>query len=285
MRAASIALLCAVAAVAAASAQPLPKLDVTAFTFAADTATPHQERPFHLVIDVRTAGRLGDPVGVVLPPLDTLEILGDEKHTVATANGSEYRETIAVVAHRTGTFAIAPAYLDAIDARDGKPKRFLSAALTFAVAGSPATVRGIGSRLRAGLASFGGFALGALVVAALAIAVLRLRRPPAPVVADVAPAAPPEEVALPSGDAIASARSRLAADPTRDGALAARASVWSMVGAGEGETLADVVRRPAAHDPSLRAVLRALERAAFTADADRPAAIDDALRALEGYRG
>jgi len=31
-------------------------------------------------------------------------------------------------------------------------------------------------------------------------------------------------------------------------------------------------------------VLRALERAAFTNDSDRPAAIDDALRALDGYR-
>jgi hypothetical protein len=62
-----------------------------------------------------------------------------------------------------------------------------------------------------------------------------------------------------------------------------RSAIWQMIGASDGETLADVLQRPAAADPSTRDVLKALERAAFTYEADLPAALDDACAALERY--
>jgi hypothetical protein len=270
----------------AAAADPLPRLSVASFTFSADTRTPAQEQPFHLVIDVRLNGRVVDLEGVVLPQLGTLEILGDEKHTLAAGSGTAYRETIAVVAHQGGEIRIPPAYLDAVDARDGKPKRFLSNELTLHVAG-PASVL-TGPRGIARLLPILGFLAGALVIVGLAFAAFGMRRPAAVVPASEPPPAEKPAVALARSDgpseAAAIARERLVRDPSREGALAARSALWRAVGANDGETLADVVRRPAAHDPALRAVLRALERAAFTDDLDRPAAIDDALRALDGYR-
>ncbi len=271
-----------------AGAQALPRLDVTSFTFTSDTRSPAQEQPFHLIIDVHIRGRIDDLEGVVLPQLGTLEILGDEKHTTVRGDATEYRESIAVVAHRGGTIAIPPAYLDAIDARDGKPKRFLSDPLTLQVSGPAGLLIPDSAtdehRLR-GLIRIGGFSIGALLIVALALLALGLRKAPVPI-AD-AEVVEPEPVALSQAapvDAMVEARRYLTHDPSRESALAARSALWHSIGAGDGETLADVVRRPAAHDPVLRAVLRALERAAFTGDDDRPAAIEDALRALDGYR-
>ena len=284
----SVALLVAFVAAATigASAQQLPRLRVTSFTFSTDTSSPHQEQLFHLIIDVRLDGHVADVEGVVLPQLDTLEIAGDEKHTTPRGGGTEYRETIGVVAHRGGAISIPPAYLDAVDARDGKPKRFLSNPLSLDVAGPASVLRSTAAW--SGATLFGGFVLGALAIVALALVALRLRTPPQSQGADPTPAQPAKPaVALPdvaTPDGATRARLRLSADPTREGALAARTVLWTSVGAGDGETLADVVRRPAAHDPALRAVLRAIERAAFTNDADRDDAIEDALRALDGYR-
>lgn len=280
------ALALAAALPGGAAADPLPRLNVVSFTFTADARSPALEQPFHLVIDVRLRGRVADLEGVVLPQLGTLEILGDEKHTLAAGSDTDYRETIAVVAHRGGSMRIPPAYLDAIDARDGKPKRFLSNDLTLNVAG-PASVLA-GSAASARLWPVAGFLIGAVLIVGLAFAAFGLRKTPPPVVAN-APEPPPDPAIVlsrtgASPDAASAARDRLTSDPTREGALAARSALWRSVGAGDGETLADVVRRPSAHDPALRAVLRAIERAAFTDDADRPAAIADALRALDGYR-
>jgi hypothetical protein len=54
-----------------------------------------------------------------------------------------------------------------------------------------------------------------------------------------------------------------------------------MVGASDAETLTDVLRRPLAADPSLRDLLRALERAGFTHDADLRVAVAAAIAQLE----
>jgi len=286
MRARSALATCAlVLALAGVANAALARLNVASFTFSADTSVPAQEQPFHLILDVRLNGHVDDLEGVVLPQLGTLEILGDEKHTLASGANTEYRETIAVVAHQGGAIAIPPAYLDAIDARDGKPKRFLSNDLTLHVAG-PASV--LAGSARSKLFPVLGFLAGAVLIVALALAALKLRKAPPDVPAvETAPVQEPVVAIAPAdapADAVAGARARLAVDPTREGALASRSVLWRSVGASDGETLADVVRRPGAHDPALRAVLRALERAAFTNDLDRPAAIGDALRALDGYR-
>ena len=59
-----------------------------------------------------------------------------------------------------------------------------------------------------------------------------------------------------------------------------RGAVWAMVGANDGETLGDVLKRPEA-EGAFRDLLIALERAAFTYDLDLPAAVNDACLALE----
>jgi hypothetical protein len=56
-----------------------------------------------------------------------------------------------------------------------------------------------------------------------------------------------------------------------------------MVGASEGETLADVFGRTDPHDRITRELLVRLERSAFTYEEDLRAAIDDACGALERY--
>ena len=56
-----------------------------------------------------------------------------------------------------------------------------------------------------------------------------------------------------------------------------------MLGASEGETLGDVLRRPGTRDPAVREMLVGLERSAFTYDADLQGAIEDACGALERY--
>ncbi|MDQ2991426.1 MAG: hypothetical protein M3R30_01225, partial [Candidatus Eremiobacteraeota bacterium] len=225
------------ASMTSARAQILPRLDVTSFTFTSDNRSPIQEQLFHLIIDVRIAGRIEYLEGVVLPQLGTLEILDDEKHTTARGSATEYRESIAVVAHRGGTIAIPPAYLDAIDTRDGKPKRFLSDPRAAQVAGPASALvsPGAGSRLLRAV----GFVCGALLIVALALAALGLRKQPAPV-ADPAvpePVRTPDACAnVPPFAAGAQARALLTGDPTRSSALDARSVLWASVGAGEGET-------------------------------------------------
>jgi hypothetical protein len=213
---------------------------------------------------------------VVLPMFGPLEILGDEKQVLAGAGGTEYRETISVVSHQSGTISIAPAYLDAIDARDGKPKRFLSNALTLRVGGAAA------ASLAPLLRTLAEIAAGIAVVLLMALGVLRLRRP-SRVVAPPTQAAQPAPPAAPTPSderPYATALADLQAEPSRACARRVRERIWQTMGASRFDTLADVLRRPAAHDPAVRGVLRALERAAFTHDADLRPALDDAISVL-----
>lgn len=75
----------------------------------------------------------------------------------------------------------------------------------------------------------------------------------------------------------------LRAEPTRDSAVRVRAAVWAMVGASEGETLADVLQLPQAAPQGMRDLLAALERAAFTYDDDLAPAVAGACDALQRY--
>ncbi|MBV8531133.1 MAG: hypothetical protein JO104_07425, partial [Candidatus Eremiobacteraeota bacterium] len=75
----------------------------------------------------------------------------------------------------------------------------------------------------------------------------------------------------------------LRAERTRGAAVAVRAAIWRLIGASDGETLGDVLRRPESSDATMRHLLIALERSAFTYDGDLRAAIDDACAALERY--
>jgi len=267
----------------AARAQSLQRLTITQFTLASDTATPTLEVPFHLLIVVRVRERIGELDTLDLPVLTSLELLGDERHLSSDASGTLYRETITVVAHHTGSITIDPATLDAIDARDGKAKRYFSNRLTLTVRG------GALAPLRSGAAAILAGVLFVLRVAvvlagllcAVAIVVLLFRRRNVPAQVAAQPAAHRLEPPRDPRDDLRDALVVLRAEPTRANALLARTHVRATVGATDDETLADVLARADCDDPAIALVLRNLERAAFTYDADLQAAIAAAVDSLE----
>jgi hypothetical protein len=262
------------------AAQQLPQLRITAFSLRSDAASPSASVPFHLVVSIRVRESVASLDGVVLPMLGPLEILGDEKRITASSSGTQYREILTVVAHAPGVVTIGSAYLDAIDARDGKPKRFLSNSVTVDITGASASDDAARARVLRDGAWFASLLAGIAGVVVLAWAVLA-RRSQVPIVPPPAPEPVRSSQPAEPQDVYERVRADLDADPTRAAARRGRERLWAAVGASEFETLADVLRRPAAHDAAVRAVLRALERAAFTHDENLPDAIRDAIVALE----
>lgn len=262
-----------------ARAQTLQRLTVTALTLSADTASPRIEVPFHLIITAHVRERITELDNVDLPILAELELLGDEHSLIASGNGTTYRETITVVAHHSGSITIAPVTLDAIDARDGRAKRYSSNPLTLNVAGGLAamSVPQPSSPRTPWIPVIVAFAAAGLIWMLLA----RRRPAPAAPAAAVITLPPPVPVTPDPRRRAREWYEALRANPTRNGAMAIRSAVRRSVGANERETLADVLRRPLAQPAPMQRVLRALERAGFTTDADVPAAVRAALSALE----
>ncbi len=277
--------LAAAATLAPAGAETLQRLHVTQLTLAADTRTPAIEVPFHLIVTAHVREQISEFDNLDLPILAELELLGDGHVVTATRSGSTYRETITVVAHHSGSITIAPVTFDAIDARNGRPTRFSSNALTLQVAGPSAaivasvsvwqrlqTVLGVLLRLLLWL-------LGIGIVLFVFAALIRRRPRPAPI--PVVTLAPPTPVIVDPKARLREALDALRSNRTRVGAMRARSVVRRMVGATDAETLADVLRRPLATDRDTRDLLRALERAGFTHDADLGVAIAAAIAQLE----
>lgn len=292
-RRAAVALIVAVVAAIALPlrAAGLARLTVQSFVLAADTANPQVDVPFHLIVTLRVRERVNEVADLNLPILAELELLGDERETASTPRGTQYRETITVVAHRAGPISIAPATLQAIDARDRKAKQWFTNGLTLQVAAAAPQVLGDGARAlgRAAvtllwvLLALAGVAVVAVVV------VLAARRPRRVYVAPMPPPPPPPPAPPPIArsrrDLIQDALVVLRAERSRPAAVRVRAAVWQMLGASDGETLGDVLRLDEALDEPTRSLLIALERSAFTYDDDLARAIDDACSALERYSG
>ncbi len=272
--------------VQAADGQTLARLTVESFDLGVDTASPKIDVPFHLVLTLRVRERVGEIQNINLPILAELELLGDERETASRQHGTFYRETITVVAHDPGAVAIAPATLLAIDARDGKAKEWYSNSLRLRVVGTGSSAVRSGGRVLLAAARFLlWLLLWILGIGCAAIIVLLLvrRRTPLPASA-VPPTAPfirersPREQAQ---DALAVLRTQR----SRAAAVAVRTAIWRMVGGYDGETLGDVLRRPGSGEVTMRRLLIALERSAFTHDDDLLPAIEDACSALERYIG
>jgi hypothetical protein len=275
-----------------APAQSLQRLTVESFDLAADTASPKVDVPFHLILTLRLREHVPQVDNLNLPILAALELLGDERETIGGPRGTQYRETIAVVAHDAGAIAISPATLQAIDARDGKPKEWYSNALTLrvAAAGSHIVSNGAQVLLATALAAMRvllWLLVWLLAVGCIAIVVIVLVRGRKRTAADVLPPPPPVRAIVERShrEQAEDALTVLRAERTRSAAVAVRSAIWRMVGASDGETLGDVLRRPDASDATTRELLIALERSAFTYDDDLSAAIEDACAALERYVG
>jgi hypothetical protein len=270
--------------------QTLQRLTVQAFVLSADTTQPQVEVPFHVIVTLHVRERVSQITNLQLPMLAQLELLGDERQTVTDPRGTQYREVVTVVVHDAGRFAIAPATLQAIDTRDGKPKQWFTNDL-------PLSVHSSGTRIANGIAAgllrhiariLDALIWLALVVGAavLAIFLIRRRAPVTPVPVPVAEPVSYQRVLSESErrrHKIEDALLVLRAERTRSAAVRVRAAVWRLIGASEGETLGDVLRRPGCSEGPLRDLLVALERSAFTYDEDLAAALDDTLAALERY--
>lgn len=263
-------------------AEGLPRLHVTSFALSSDNLRPRPEEEFHIVVDLRVRERVGNLDRVVLPTFGALEIRGDEKHVTPVHGGTAYRETVGVVAHHGGQIVVTPAYLDALDARDGRPKRFLSNSVVIDVQGEP--VRPSLSPLQI-VRRAAWFVLGVSTLTLIGVLGLILRRPaPAMAPAEAPVTHQAAHADLPALTVYDSALQALRAHPTREVAMKARESIRASIGVTPYETLGDALRRPGAQAPYVRAVLRTLERAAFTHDDDLPAAIADAIATLERSR-
>jgi hypothetical protein len=269
---------------AAVRAQTLQRLSVQSFTLTSDTAAPRPGTPFHLIVTLQVRERLTHVANLELPMLAQLDLLGDERSLQSGQNGTLYRERIALVARDAGNVDVSPAVLQAIDAHDGKPKAFSTNALTLHIAQSPADVLAAQLRAARSVALFllhvAIWVVGVLCVAVL-IALVLQRRPKPPVPA-VAPAVetPPSYQTL-KRQRLVDGITVLRAEPTRAAAVRVRRAIWNVLGAPEGTTLAELLRTHGGADQRTQAVLRALERAAFTYDADVPGAIADACDAMQ----
>lgn len=267
------------------AAQALQKLTVQSFDLSSDTANPKLEVPFHLIVRVHVRERVASIDNLELPILAELELLGDLRGVRTSPSGTDYTETIAVIAHHTGRISIAPATLQAIDARDRRAKQYSSNGLIIDVGGGALDpFAGSKRYLRTAIHWFVSAALwagGLLCVVAL-VALIFHHRPVKTAAPSQAPAPDPPAVRQRTRrDQLSDALTVLRAERTRGAAVRVRAAVWRMIGASDGETLADVLGRPDATEARMRSLLRSLERAAFTYDADLSPAIDDACASLE----
>lgn len=261
-----------------AQAEQLQRLHVRSFILTSDTQKPQLDVPFNVTLTIRLAENVPRLENVYLPSFAGPEELGDERQLSHGAGGTVYRETLRLVAHARGPLSIGSGYLDAIDARDGKPKRFISNDLHLFVGASPVLDAWHPLRLIA-------LAFAAMLAAvALAAGILKIvSRMPAP--ARAAPQtvqAPALEPAPQPPHALDAALAQLRLRRDRDSVMHVRSALWRIAGAKEGQTLGDVLSRPEAGDEDLRRLLIAVERAAFIEEDRIEDAIDAVLTEQEG---
>uniref|UniRef100_E6Q2L2 Uncharacterized protein n=1 Tax=mine drainage metagenome TaxID=410659 RepID=E6Q2L2_9ZZZZ len=261
------------------AAQSLPRLVVERFTMSARPVSPTIGHAFALTIVLTVRGNVRRIDNVTLPILSQLELRGDERSIAHAKGESLYRETLTVRANRTGRIELAPATLDAIDARTGQAEQYSSNALTIVVRGGSlqpfATVGSAVGRLVPILERIVLVAGALFAAAALAAFGLLHRRRPRRVEAVVAAPSPvPEPVEEQTrNERLRDAALVLRSEPTRAVARSVRIAVRSLVGATAMETLSDVLSRLHDSERDLMPLLRALERAAFTSDDDLQSAI------------
>ena len=270
------ALLCLLLALPA-QAQQYQRLHVRSLTLTSDSAHPQIEQPFHVTLTIRVAEKQFNDDNVYLPSFDGAEELGDLRDVSHDAKGTTYRETLTLVAHAQGTLTVSNAYLDAIDARDGKPKRFISNSLTLPVGGGAiaGTWRVLWTVLLVGIEVL-------LVAAAVfVLAVLFWRRRKTEPLNDVMVRyrTTPSLVEGPheASDELEQAWQRLGTERDRASVLHLRGVLWARAGADPGATLNDVLRRSATGDGDLRRLLTLVERAAFVEEARLDRAIEEVL--------
>jgi hypothetical protein len=286
---AAAAFAAAMGAAGRAPAQNLPELTITALSVTSQRTTAQEGEAFHLTIHVRAKQHNADLSSLILPDVQNLTILGDEKHTTPiSGDGTDYLETLTVAGVAPGTATVSPAYIDARDpSRGGKPFRFSSNAvhvsiLAQASEGEPPWQVATKRALRIGL----GAVIGIVVIVTLGFALRRIGRarrrhavtlPAArPVAARPPPSDPSEQL-----DGVRQAAAQLSVERSRARAAAVRGALFTYAGARSDETLAALLDRIPSDRMMLRAALRAAERATFVDEPNLQGAIEDLLDAVQ----
>ena len=276
------------ATVAAAGAQGLPKLTVSALGMHADVSRAAVGQLFHITIHAHVAQPgVGLEELVVLPEYTNLTPLGDVRATTSGPGGTDYTETLSVSGVHPGTAEISPVTIDAIDAKTGKSERFSSNALSIEIVDgtlgqNPVSwIAGVAATVVRWLVGV----LGILAAIFVLFALLRRRRgrtlPPPRYVAPPPPPPPPARVVETPQTRLRVSIDRLRREPTRANAVAVRAELFALAGASETETLGSILARLNGDNPALRAALRSAERAAFIEDRYIIGAINDLIPAAE----
>ena len=251
----------------------------------ADSVRVRVGEPFHLAIHVRVRENVAALDELQIPDVGTMQVLGDERHTTHSPAGTDVTETLTLEPVARGRFTFAPAYLDAIDARDRKPKRFSANHPVTVVVDAPLGVPALaGEDLGLLLRRLLGGALIVLgLVAAVVLLVLlderRRRREPPVVPAPQPTVAPPPPPRTPRDEVAAALRAYRVAPRRRGARRAARRAVRRGRRA-PGATLRDALG--ASGDQRLRAALLAAERAAFGPAHARDAASAELVDADRG---
>jgi len=284
-----IALLASVIAlaVAPASAQTLPDLTITALSIRSDRTAAQEGQAFHLFIHVHAKQKSANLSSLVLPDLVNLTILGDEKRTGPASDGTDYVETLTVAGVSPGEATVSPAYIDGNDpSRGDKPFRFSSNRLRLRIVAAAGTdFHPLASAaLRAGRILLA-IVVGLVVLGLIAFAIVRGRAFATKRKAYVTlPRAQPViEPVTPTIDRMAAVRRaalQLASARTRSNAASLRAALFALAGARREETLAALLERIPTEKRSLRAALRAAERATFVDESHLQGAIDELLDAV-----
>lgn len=262
-----------------AFAQELATLHVRDFSLSADRTSVRVGEAFHVTITARLAERMTALDNVTLPNLSGFEEIGDERRCSEEASGSTCVETLTLDATQPGDQTIGAATLSAVDARTGRPSRFLSGTLAMHVAPSGAfggDVRDTLYGLAEGVLRFALIAL-LLLVAAAALWWGYRRRPVRPAALASQPPAVPQVPVAPAPPAFGSLVEALSREPTRERVFAVRRALRDRANAREDETLADLVRRRALPDGPAVVALAAVERASFCEETRLPEAIAEAL--------
>ena len=286
----------AAAASTAVEAQALERLHVRSIVLSVEPVRAKVGDTLRFVLRVHLDERVRQLDNVTLPDLTGFDVLGDERRCVPARRGTDCSEVLSLSPNEPGTAMIGPVVLDAKDAVTGKPMRYSSNTVRVTVEGqapsplpSSAPVSNAGEAKSLLLVAIVGF--GIAISALVALAWFARRKPntppavprPEPGPARVEP--PPPPIAPPGADGDARWRA-LVADlrehPTRDRVLIVREVLRRSVGARAEDTLADLDARNAGSSRrSAMDALRSIERAAFIDDERVPAAVSDALPALE----
>lgn len=218
---------------------------------------------FHLTIHAAVAEEVTSLDEIALPNLSAFEELGDERRCAASGRGTECFETLTLDATASGAVTIAPAALDAVDGRTGRPSRFQTNPVRVRIAPAPFVDAVQATFVQAAWLAARFAALGVLLVgAAVALAFVRGRargtRVAAPVSTTSMASTGPDE-------RLRELVAMLAREPTRAHAVALRAALRERAGARADETLADLARRGATPGRA-GAALAAVERASFCED-------------------